>query len=187
MPSFAHQPAAGRPRLLRPLAVAAAVAASVLIPGTAAVADESAGTTVVGELVQAWAENENHGHTAEAAPAPVSWIETGAGAAVPVASADVAGLPPGSTVSVTVGGDSTEDGGTAHPVLDAELLRTPAADAAPAGPLTNQVTVAMVAPAGTPAGSRVPRQDVVDLVDGPVAQFWADETGGAVALGVTAS
>jgi hypothetical protein len=170
--------------------VAAAVASSTLLPGTAAVADEPAGTTVVGELVQAYAEAEGHGaegHGAEEAAAPVSWVETSGGEAVPVASGDVADVPPGSTVSVTLADEPTADGGTAHPVLGAEVLQTPVREPAPAGPLSNQVTVAMVAPAGTPAGPRATRQEIVDLVNGPVAQFWAEETGGAVALGVTAS
>ena len=169
-------------RLLRSLAVVAAIASATLLPGTAAVADEPASTTVVGELVQAYAEAEGHEAAAEAAP--VSWVETASGDAVPVASGDVADVPAGSTVSVTLGNEQTEDGGTAHPVLGAEVLQAPPTAPAPAGPLTNQVTVAMVAPAGTPAtGTRATRQQIIDLVDGPVAQFWADETDGAVAFG----
>jgi len=171
-------------RLLRSLAVVAAIASSTLLPGPAAVADEPASTTVVGELVQAYAEAQGH----EAEAAPVSWVETASGDAVPVASGDVADVPAGSTVSVTLGNEQTEDGGTAHPVLGTEVLQAPTTDPAPSGPLTNQVTVAMVAPAGTPAtGTRATRQQIVALVDGPVAQFWADETDGAVAVGVTAS
>lgn len=189
MPSSWVHRAHGRRPLLRLLA-GTAVATSALLPGTAALADEPAGTTVVGELVQAWAEPEGHhsGHTAEADPAPVSWVETADGDVVPVASGDVADVPAGSTVSVLLGNQQTADDGTAHPLLGApDVLRTPAADSAPAGPLTNQVTVAMVAPAGTPAGPRATRQEIVDLVNGQVARFWAEETGGAVALGVTAS
>ncbi len=190
MPSSSSCPRidrAGRRRLLRALALAAAVATPALLTGPA-VADEPAGTTVVGELVQAWAETEDHGTTAEAAPAPVSWVETADGDVVPVASGDVADVPAGSTVSVLLGDEQTADAGTAHPVLGApDVLRTPAVHPGLAGPLTNQVTVAMVAPAGTPTGSRATRQEIVDLVNGPVAQFWAEETGGAVALGVTAS
>ena len=49
-------------RLLRSLAVASAVASSAplsaVLPGAVALADEPAGTTVVGELVQAWPEAE---------------------------------------------------------------------------------------------------------------------------------
>jgi hypothetical protein len=170
-------------------AVASAVLLSVLLPGTAA-ADEPAGTTVVGELVQAWAETAEHGSVVEVAPAPLSWVETVSGDAVPVASDDVAGLLPGSTVSVTVDGEPTEEGGTAHAVLEAEVLQPPAAQTAqvaPAGPVTNQVTVAMVAPAGTSPDPALQLAQVVDLVDGPVAEFWADETGGAVRVGVTTS
>src|SRR5688500_20352623 len=101
-------------RLLRSLAVVAAISGATLFPGTAAVADEPASTTVVGELVQAYAEAQ--GHQAEAAP--VSWVETESGDAVPVASGDVADVPAGSTVSVTLGTEQSEDGGTAHPVLE---------------------------------------------------------------------
>src|SRR4051812_8770633 len=111
MPSFLPERTTGR-RLLRSVAVVAAVASATLLPGTAAVADEPAGTTVVGELVQAYAEAG--GPTAEGAAAPVSWVETDGGDAVPVASGDVTGVPAGSTVSLTVGA-SSGDGGA--PVL----------------------------------------------------------------------
>src|SRR5688572_27164416 len=98
-------------RLLRSLAVVAAIAGATVPPGTAAVADEPASTTVVGELVQAYAEAQGHeaqGHEAEATP--VSWVEAASGDAVPVASGDVADVPAGSTVSVTLGNEQTEDG-----------------------------------------------------------------------------
>ena len=113
-----------------------------------AVADEPAGTSVVGELVQAWPETAGHG----AAEEPLSWVETAAGETVPVVTGDVDGVPAGSTVALTVGDQVDGGAADAHEVLDAEILRTPSVPDAPAGPLTNQVTVAMVAPAGTPAG-----------------------------------
>ena len=181
---------AGRRRLLRSCAVASAVAASALLsavlPGSVALADEAAGATVVGELVQAWPETGEHG--AEEAHEPVSWVETADGEAVPVVTGDVDGVPAGSTVSVTVGGQvDAGDSGEAHEVLDSEVIEAPQVLPAPAGPVSNQVTVVMVAPAGTPAGSRTALQQVVDLVDGPVAEFWAGETRGAVRLAVTAA
>lgn len=176
--------------LLRSVTVAVILGAagfvSAVVPAAVAAAEEPSGTTVVGELVQAWAETDAAAHdtTAEASPAPVSWVETASGDVVSVASDDVTDVPAGSTVSLTVGTSTRDD---AAPVLETEILEAPAAAPAPAGPLTNQVTVAMVAPAGTPSGPRATRQQIVDLVDGPVAQFWAEETGGAVSIGVTAS
>jgi hypothetical protein len=166
-------------------AVCGAAGLSVVAPGAMAAADEPAGTTVVGELVQAWAESDAHAHgrTAEGAPEPVSWVETAAGDAVPVDSADVADVPAGSTVSLTVGAADDD----AAPVLGTEILGTPPVVAALPGPVTNEVTVAMVVPAGTPAGPRASLQEIVDLVDGPVARFWAEETDGAVSVGVTAA
>ncbi len=55
----------------------------------------------------------------------------------------------------------------------------------PAG-LTNRVTVVLVQPAGV-APDGVTEAQVVDAVNGPVADFWSEQTNGAVKLGVTAS
>ncbi len=174
-------------RPLRSLALTLAAGAAVLAaPGTAA-ADEPAATTVVGQLVQAWAETAEHDTHAEAAPAPVSWVETPSGDAVPVASEDVAGLPAGATVSVTLEVEPGAEGGTANEVVQAEVLREPAVGVLPAGPVTHQVTVAMVTPPGTTPDPGLQLGGIIGLVDGPVAEFWAGETAGAVRLGVTAS
>jgi hypothetical protein len=73
-------------------------------------------------------------------------------------------------------------------VLASDLLAAPVqpATATPRAGLTNEVTVVLVAPAGAPRdGTRV--ADVVGLVDGPVADFWSEQTGGAISLGVTAA
>src|SRR3712207_9036968 len=40
---------------------------------------------------------------------------------------------------------------------------------------------------GGVAGDTVPVQRLVDAVDGPVAQFWAEQSDGAIQLGVTAA
>ena len=103
-------PAFRRPSaLLRALVVAGALAvaapAVVLAGPGVAVAQEPAGTAVVGRLVQAWPEKapgEDDAH-AEAA-APLSWVETADGS-VRVPTEDLAGVPAGATVELTVGAD----------------------------------------------------------------------------------
>ena len=47
------------PTLLRSLVVGSALLAGALLPAGTAAADELAGTTVVGQLVQAWPEVAN--------------------------------------------------------------------------------------------------------------------------------
>src|SRR5688572_1939294 len=98
-------PLAGRRRLPRALVVAAAVVsgavAPVLLPAVAG-ADELSGTTVVGQLVQAWAEAapgeaEDHAHEG-----PISWVQPAQGDPVHVETEGVEGVPAGSTVAVTV-------------------------------------------------------------------------------------
>src|SRR4051812_2138518 len=184
-------------RRLRALAgVATAVAVSLALPTAAARADEP-GDTVVGELVQAWPETTLAGAPAgsdpaegRAAEAPLSWVETDAGEAVRVPTEAVSDLPVGSTVEVTVGDRLTDAAGedgyeAARDVLDAEVVRAaPEHDTARTAALTNQVTVALVVPAGGTEGGTTPAQ-VAAAVDGPVADFWAEQTDGAVSLGVT--
>jgi hypothetical protein len=189
-------------RLLRSVAVASAIAcstvvASAVLPGAVAAADELAGTTVVGELVQLWAEDEHPdvAHASHAAEGPLSFVETAAGDAVRVPTEDVGGLPAGATVSVTVGAQVADEAASEHgveparTVLASDLLAAPVAPAAVAARragLTNEVTVALVAPAGA-AQDGPPLADVVDLVDGPVADFWSEQSNGAIAVGVTAA
>src|SRR5690348_3914131 len=86
-------------RLLRAAAVAAA--ASPLLLAAPALA-QSGSTTVVGQLVQAYPESARE--SAPMAAAPLSWVQPASGRAVRVATADVDGIAPGSTVRVTVGG-----------------------------------------------------------------------------------
>ena len=184
-------PAPRRP--LRALAGAAtALALSLALPATAARADEAAAPdTVVGEIVQAWPEAGLAGSAAEEhAEAPLTWVESTSGEAVRVPTEAVAGLEVGSTVELTVGADVPDAAGRegfepARDVLAAQLLEeAPEARAARVAGLTNQVTVAMVVPAGGTADGATLAQ-VVTAVDGPVAEFWAGETDGAVRLGVT--
>src|SRR3954454_23655944 len=134
-------------RLLPALAVAAVVAVP-LLPATAQ-AQEPAGSTVVGELVQAWpevAEGEAAKHGAEQ---PITWVEPAEGEAVRIPTEDAAGLTVGSTVEVTVGGE-VADRSTAEAFEPArELLAGEVvAEQDPASAATNQVTVALVAPRG---------------------------------------
>ncbi|WP_147261927.1 hypothetical protein [Blastococcus sp. TF02A-26] len=190
-------PAAGsRPRRLRPLlAVAAAVLAPFVLPAAAA-ADDAVAETVVGQLVQAWPETGLAGaHAHGADEQPLTWVETAAGDVVPVATEGVAGLPVGATVELTLGapvgdpepGHAEDDVAAGHGetrwVLDGEVrAAAPAAAATP----SNGVTVVRVVPAGGQEdGTTIAA--LADVVDGPVARFWADQTGGALRFGVTAS
>ena len=199
MPSARYLPApAGRRRLVRPLAVAAAIVCGAVAPmvlsGGVAVADEPAGTTVVGQLVQAWAEaapaEAEAGHAHEG---PMSWVQPSEGDPVLVDTAGVSGVPAGSTVALTVGTETgTDDDGDEAPrtVLDAEIVaeRTTAATTPAPARFTNQVTIAMVAPAGTdPKGDGTSLAQVTAAVTERVAPFWAEQTDGAISLGVTAA
>ena len=185
-----------RRRPLRALAGAAtALALSLTLPATAARAEEAAApATVVGEIVQAWPEAGPAGSAAEAehAEAPLTWVESPTGEAVRVPTEAVASLAVGSTVEVTVGAHVPDAAGQegfepARDVLGAQLLQeAPEARAARVAGLTNQVTVAMVVPAGGQRDGATLTQ-LVAAVDGPVAEFWAGETDGAVRLGVTAA
>lgn len=189
-------PAVRRPTaLLRALVVAGAVAAATAGPvvGVAA-AEEPAGTSVVGRLVQAWPEpapDEAHAAHGETA-APLSWVETADGA-VRVPTEDLTGVPAGATVELTVGGEVRDEGTEEHGLDPAqEVLSTgsvtPARTVAPArGRVTNQVTVVLVAPAGTRPDAGLTAEDVAAVVDGPVAAFWSEQTAGAIRFGVAAS
>src|SRR4051794_11766842 len=173
----------------RRLLVAAAVCAGVLVPAVPASAGEPNASTVVGQLVQAYPEQAHPGHDGQ--DAPLSWVRTAAGESVRVPTEDVADVPAGSTVSVAVGGqvdDAAADDGyePAQDVLSTDVLADPETPASAAGILTNQVTVAMVVPAGGQQDGATLAQ-VVDAVNGPVAAFWSSQTGGAVRLGVTSA
>ncbi|MCF6507956.1 hypothetical protein E9549_11155 [Blastococcus sp. MG754426] len=186
----------GRRRPARPLGLAGAVLAAALgVVAVPAVAAADSGTaTVRGELVHVWAEGAE-GHHAEGADdaTRLSWVATAQGA-VRVPAEQVADVPAGATVELTVGhpveDEASADGhDPARTVLESDVIAPPPVTGTepqpvPRGGLTNEVTVVLVAPAGTdPDGTQL--GDVVSTVDGPVARFWSEQTGGAIALGVT--
>ncbi|MGY1917089.1 reprolysin-like metallopeptidase [Blastococcus sp. SYSU DS0973] len=186
----------GSRRPIRALALAGAVLSgalgAVVVPGVAAA---ETGTTVVGELVHAWAEGQPAGgpHAAgddHGGETLLSWVDTADGA-VRVPAEQVAAVPGGSTVELAVGEQVDDEDGyePAVTVLGSDVLSPPPVTdpvpvPAPRGGLTNEVTVVLVAPAGTtPDGTRL--RDVVAAVDGGVSDFWSEQTGGAVTVGVT--
>ena len=185
-----------RPRGPRPLLRVAALAGVLTTSALAAVAAPSVaraetGTAVVGELVHVMAEGEpGAGHDHDAGTR-LSWVETDTGA-VRVPADEVATVPAGSTVALTLGAAVQDQAGahghpTARTVLDGEVVaaaQTTEPTRSPRTGLTNEITVVMVAPAGTtPDGSLL--RDAVAVVDGPVADFWSEQTSGAITLGVT--
>jgi hypothetical protein len=179
------------------IALAVAVTAPILaVPGVAAAAPASSGETVVGQLVQAWPEYRDHDEaTDRGADGPLSFVRTKAGESVRVDTDDVDDLPLGATVEVTVGRAisdeaATEDGyERARDVLDTEVLAPPPGaptTTSPAvTPVDHPVSVVMVVPAGGTRDSTT-LADVVNTVNGPVADFWAQETDGVIHFGVTA-
>jgi M6 family metalloprotease-like protein len=176
---------AGRRGLLRSLVAGSAVAVSVVLPGAVAAADEPDGTTFVGRLVQAWPEVAAGSAEPGAVEGPISWVEPAAGDAVRIPTEDVEGIPSGATVEVTVDGLHAGEDDPVHEVLDTGVVTLPAAPVpTPTYGLTNQVTVALVTPDGV-GRDAVTEQQLIDVVDGPVADFWSEETDGAIRLGVT--
>jgi hypothetical protein len=169
----------------------------VLAPPVATADDAAAaGDTIVGELVQAWPEHENHAEAvARADEGPLTWIETAAGESVRVSTDDLegdlpgAGVPVGATVEVVVGDEirdsaTTEDGlEPALEVLAAEVV-TPAAteEPPPAASVTDEVTVVMMIPAGGTAEPGRTLAQVEAAVNGPVATFWSAQSGDAVRI-----
>jgi hypothetical protein len=184
-----------RRRPLRALAgLAAALVLPLALPAPAAHADEDAQRTVVGELVQAWPDEALAGHAADGDHAEelLTWVETPDGETVRVPTEVVSSVPVGSTVEVTVGSVLLdEDGGDglepARDLLSTQVLRSaPAADGARTASLTNQVTVVRVVPAGgVEDGTTLASLEAA--VDGPVAEYWAEQTDGAVRFGVAAA
>ncbi|MGY1857117.1 reprolysin-like metallopeptidase [Modestobacter sp. SYSU DS0290] len=193
-------------RLVVCAALSVALSTSLLAGSVvrAEAAPAAAGETVVGELVQAYADPEHlvehaDGHPGEEPatgedPGLLSWVQPDDGDAVRVPTTDVDELPVGATVEVTVGRTVHDDASAeglepARDVLAAEVVAAPApVPTAPAtGPVNHPVTVVMVQPAGTTRTDKDATLDqVAAVVDGPVAEFWSEQSGGAVQFGVTA-
>jgi hypothetical protein len=170
------------PTLLRSLAVGSTLIAGAVLPGGIAAADEP-GTTVVGQLVQAWPEA---GTGATEADGPISWVQSAEGDAVRIPTEDVDGIPTGTTVQVTVTPEDDDAEDPLHEVTGTTVVAAATPDPVlrdPAG-LTNKITVVRVAPDGV-AKDGVTAQQLVDVVDGPVADFWSEQSNGAIAIGVT--
>ena len=202
MPSIHDLPRSrGHRRLLRAAALAGALVTAalgaVVVPSVAAA---EPGATVVGELVHVWAEGEAAAAAGSHAAghdegARISWVETEAGT-VRVPAEQVAAVPGGSTVELTVGAEVVDRAsGDGYPpireVLAGDVVAPPPATSTEPVPsrrtgLTNEVTVVLVAPAGTTPDT-TPLREFVATVDGPVARFWSEQTGGAISLGVTDS
>jgi hypothetical protein len=186
-----------RPRPFLAALAAAGVLSAFAVPGTAAADDEvSAGDRVVGRLVQAWQEHDDHAEAvARSDEGPLTWIETASGDAVRVATEDLegdlpgAGVPVGATVSVVVGDEVEDRAATedemepAVEVLSAAVVADAPAEEPPvAAAFAHTVTIVMMVPAGgSPEVGRT-LADVEAAVNGPVADFWRTQSGGAVEI-----
>ncbi|MGY1715133.1 reprolysin-like metallopeptidase [Geodermatophilus sp. SYSU D01106] len=180
------------PRLLVPAVLAAVLSPLALALPPAGAAPQE---TVVGELVQGYADPGPHealdaAHDEDAGGGLLSWVQTGDGEAVRVPTEDVAAVDNGATVEVTLGGtvrdEASADGlQPARDVLAAEQVAAAEAPAtAPAvGPVNHRVTVVMLQPRGVARDART-LDDVVRAVNGPVADFWEQQTRGQVTFGV---
>lgn len=184
-------------RLRRSLVAALAVGSSLALAAPAASADDMpAGSTVVGKVVRAYVEHKGE-HDAGAAGdfgAPLTFVRSSSGAPVRVPTQALKDMPLGATVSVKVGGD-VRDAPATHDALDpakqvlaasvvAPPSPAPAAGTAASGPTpTDTVSIAMVTPPGTTPDATA-LATVVNQVAGPVTQFWASQSNGAIQLAV---
>jgi hypothetical protein len=184
-----------RPALLVLVGVTLGVLTSV--PGVALADDGvAAGDTVVGELVQGYSDpgpaTPGDASAVDDGPGLLSWIQTDDGDAVRVPTSDVDDVPVGATVEVTVGRtvhDEASAGGLepARDVVSSEVVAEASAPepvTSPAvTPIAHQVTVVMMRPPGAPA-DQTSLTDVQATVEGTVAGFWSEQTGGRVQISV---
>ena len=199
-------PVVSRPWSTRSVLLSVAVlvtAGSVAVPSAAradgADGGPGAGDTVVGRLVQGYADPGPVGHEGSAhdgsahedgdgdEPPLLSWVETGPAEAVRVPTEDLADVANGATVRVTLGAEVRDEAAAdglaaAQDVVAAEVVAPPVT--APAATTSDQqVTVVMMVPAGSSArkaADPTTLAGVMATVDGPVADFWSSQTGGAV-------
>ena len=183
---------------------AAAFSAAALLPllvsvgPAAAAAGSDVPETVVGQLVQGYADPAAalEGAEPQAQDAELgllSWIRTDAGDAVRVPTDDLPAVEVGSTVEVTVGAAVVDEASRqglepALEVLGAEVLAGPEEPvlASTIAPVNHPVTVVMLQPAGALRDATTPAQ-VASVVDGAVGDFWEQQTRGAVRFGVVSS
>lgn len=183
---------AARPRRIgRSLLGALAVAAiSLTLAPPAAADDVPSGSTVVGTVVRAYVEHQNEQDAGARTDfgAPLTFVKSASGDQVRVPTEALRDVPLGATVSVTVGGDvqdapaKTDQLDPAKQVLSASVV-APASPAATTPAVTDTVSIAMVAPVGTVQDSTT-LATVVNQVAGPVTQFWAAQSNGAIQLAV---
>jgi hypothetical protein len=152
---------------------------------------------VVGKLVRAIADpraadlRKADVRTGVRTAGTLSWIEPASGAAVRVPTSQVAHLQVGATVKVTLGAkvaDGASGAGTGEParqVLAASTV-SPAA-AAVTTPAPDVVTVVKVHPVGDTTADATTITDLVGDLNGPVADYWRNESQGAIQLTAAAA
>ncbi|WP_299952310.1 reprolysin-like metallopeptidase [uncultured Modestobacter sp.] len=190
-------------------------------PVETATSTAEAGDTLVGELVQAYAdpapavsEHEDetgHGETGHGETGHdetghdetghdetghddtlLSWVQTGSGETVRVSTTDVGDVESGATVQVTLGAEvqdaaAIEGMEPAHELLSTQVV-APAdqpATAPAVGAVNHEVTVVLLQP-GDAARDSTTLAAVTGGVSGAVADFWQEQTAGAVRFGVVA-
>ena len=190
-------PPSRRPRLLRVALAGAAVLVVGPLSLTPAAAEETpAGDTVTGEVVRTFAEPYDHEKATAVHEEPMVWVEPTKGAAVRLTGKEAEELPVGATVEAQVGEEVVDAAAAAGSLEPArELVEAEVLAGAAAGPVSatavHTVTVALVAPAEFPipqAGDfpddLATAEELAALVEGPVADFWAQESYGAIQLDV---
>ena len=172
-------------RLLTAIACTAIVLPLAGSPGVALADDE----TVVGELVQTWPGDDPAAPSEQAADGPVSWVRTDDGETVRIATEDVADVPVGSTIEAVLGAELADEDPAIEPARTADVTvrETAPAVTASSTPATHDVTVVAVATEGfhpiVPDLSWM--NAVATAVNGPVHDYWAGETDGAIQLAAT--
>ena len=189
-------PSSRRPRLVR----AALAGAIVLVVGplsTTRAAAEDAADTVVGEVVRTFADPYDHEKATAVHEEPMVWVEPAKGAAVRLTGKEAEELPVGATVEAEIGEqvvDAAAATGAVEPareLVEAEVLAAAAAAPSVSSTAVHTVRVALVVPAGLTAPAPGARSDDLDtaeefaeLVAGPVADFWRQESYGAIEIEV---
>ncbi|WP_157498798.1 reprolysin-like metallopeptidase [Geodermatophilus sp. Leaf369] len=151
------------------------------------------GSTIVGQLVQAWPEHATVDEAMQSDQGPLAFVEQTDGSSVRVPNEDVEDVPVGATVEVTVGDEMVDASAEVDGLLAArEVLEASVVAPAPASPaiaaagtaVTNSVTIVRVVPAGGQADS-MSVATLSNAVNGPVADFWRTQSRGRIQLGTT--